>query len=519
MTRKKTLFSLLAGLLLSFLAEFAFLLTVGIREGGMPHPDWKHILAGFVIYTALILACGAGNGWAREKEAWRHPAGKPGKLNAYLKAVLIRVLFAADLLLFLYLCLEGHWNTYRTVFLIPAVLLAEIPLLRFRPGPKPDRLIHLLFYVWLVYAILYYVMIYRINWAETAPFDARALQKPGRDLLRIMGAFIFLFEIPRKPWKALVSAAVYVFLFAAKNVHGSPWLTDYMMLVLLADLAESPRKTAKVYFWSLLACVGLILAVYFRGWSVPMLRDRSGLTVNSFGLRHTNNVALMLMTLLMLGWYIRLQKKPFVSLAVLAAGTAGIWVLSTSRSSLIVLILFGILLLPWYFTVKKNRTGWLKLIVLAPPLAVAASVILTQLVPSMWGKIDNTFIARFFYPTIYLTDHPLTWMGSRDAANIVLDNLPWYLILRHGILSCALFFGMYTLVSVRFCRNRQWAELLLLLLIMVYSVMENPIIYISFGFVPLLVSENGSSGTKGVEKAPEPPNAEEDRISEGAAGK
>ena len=494
---KKYAFSLLAGLFLSVVVEISFLLFAE-NNGGLiiSHVSPMHILAGFLIYSALILACGAGNGWAREKQNWLIPAGETGHGKAVLKTVLIRVLFAADLLLLAYLFMEKSWNLYRMFFLIPLVLLAEIPLLRLRPGPDLDRMIQIIAYIWLIYAILYYMLIYRVNWSDTAPFNISHFQRPGRRIMQIAGAFLLLYEIPRRPRRAAVSAAVYIFLVAAYQVHGAPWLSNYMMFVLLANLFMSPRKTAKVFFWSLLACAGIILAVYFQGWSVPMLRDRSGLTVNSFGLRHTNNVALMLMTLLMLGWYIWLQKKPFVSLAVLAAGTAGIWVLSTSRSSVIVLILFVILLLPWYFTVKKNRTGWLKLVVLSPLLTVAASVILTQLVPSMWGKIDRTFIARFYYPTVYLSDHPLTWMGCRDAANIVLDSLPWYLILRHGMLSCALFFGMYTWASVRFCRNRQWAELLLLLLIMVYSVMENSPIYISSGFVPLLVAENGLFGTE-----------------------
>ena len=127
---------------------------------------------------------------------------------------------------------------------------------------------------------------------------------------------------------------------------------------------------------------------------------------------------------------------------------------------------------------------------LLPIVATAFSIGAMYLVPKSPVQAGQTYIYRFFYPYWVLRENGLTFFGTPglDRSSFVLDNLFCHVLCFYGLFSLILIVTLLCWTSSSFYRQEQYTELMMLALFMIYSVMENAMIYMPYGFVLLLLA-------------------------------
>ena len=113
---------------------------------------------------------------------------------------------------------------------------------------------------------------------------------------------------------------------------------------MLSNLAGTPRTTAKVILGSLLSVVAFVVAGFPVGWVTNKTVDfvYAG-TGNSLGMGHPNLAALMMLSLLLLLWYLWMKDHPIITAILSLPVALVVYLLTYSRTGIVCVALLPIL--------------------------------------------------------------------------------------------------------------------------------------------------------------------------------
>jgi hypothetical protein len=101
--------------------------------------------------------------------------------------------------------------------------------------------------------------------------------------------------------------------------------------------------------------------------------------------------------------------------------------------------------------------------------------------------VKGNFTSRFTIPYSTVSAYGLRLFGGAPQEYII-DNLFLHILVYYGIVPTIIIVGLLIWIGYQYFKNRQYNELVLLIIFMVYSLMENALIHMPFGFVTLLVA-------------------------------
>ena len=268
-------------------------------------------------------------------------------------------------------------------------------------------------------------------------------------------------------------------------------ISDFFTLVMLSNLAATPRTTAKVILGSLCSILVFVAIGFTTGWVTNKTVDfvYAG-TGYSLGMGHPNLAALIVLSILLLVWHLWLNNHPIITAIISLPLAVAVYLVTYSRTGAICLILLSLLGFYKLFSLKKSSKTAFGLLILLPIIAAAFSIITIYAVPKYSFQEGQTFSLRFIYPYWLLKDHGLPIFGSTviKQSDFIIDNLFCHLLIYYGIVSLILVIVLLSWTAWKYYKQEQYTELMMLGLFMVYSVIENALIYMPYGFTLLLLA-------------------------------
>lgn len=312
--------------------------------------------------------------------------------------------------------------------------------------------------------------------------------------LQLTGLFLLAVQFQRSPIRALITLLVNIPLFFVTLNSGTPLFSDFFTLIMLSNLAGTPRVTAKVVLGSLFSILAFISIGFPAGWvdDKPVAFAYAG-TGHSLGMGHPNLAALMLLSLLLLIWYLWLKDHPVITTIISLPAAICIYLITYSRTGAICILLLPPLGMYWRSMLRKQHKKGFILPALSTIAAAIFSIGTILFIPKGPVAIGHTFILRFTYPYMVLQEHGLSVFGSSniDWTSIVIDNLFYHILLCFGIVSLVIFLSILFWSAWKYYQQEQYSELILLSIMMIYSIMENALVYMPYGFVLLLLATPG----------------------------
>ena len=309
--------------------------------------------------------------------------------------------------------------------------------------------------------------------------------------LQIAGLLLIAVQFRFSPLRALITVFVNIPLYFVTVDSGSSLISDFFTLIMLSNIAASPRTTAKVVFGSLLSVVVFIIAGFPTGLVTNKTVDfpYAG-TGHSLGMGHPNLAALILLSILMLIWYLWLKDHSVLTAVISIPLAVGVYLITYSRTGAICIALLPFFCLYRTFLLKKKWNKGFAVSILSPVVAAGFSIGAIFAVPKAPVQEGHTFIIRFFDSFWMLKKYGLTLFGLPESeySYHVLDNLFCHSLIYYGLFSLALIFIILVWIAWKYYRQKQYAELMMLSLFMIYSIMENALIYMPYGFVLLLLA-------------------------------
>ena len=362
--------------------------------------------------------------------------------------------------------------------------------LRF-PGCCRVILMVLFYTVMILYFYQNHTLSGYIGWTQEGLDIFSPVSRQIHPWLQIVGLLLLAAQFRLSPARALFTLLINIPLHFVTLNTGSFLISDFFTLIMLSSLAGTPRTTAKVILGSLLSVVAFIAAGFPAGWVTNKTVDfvYAG-TGHSLGMGHPNLAALMVLALLLLIWYLWLKDRPIITISISLPVAIIVYLITYSRTGTICISLLPLFSLYRFFLQRKKHQKGFVLPTLFPIVAASFSIGAVFAIPKDLIAEGRTFIIRFIDPYWVLYRYGYTFFGSSevDRNYKIIDNLFCYILIYYGILSLALMIGLLLWVAWRFYRHAQYAELMMLAIFMVYSVMENAMIYMPYGFVLLLLA-------------------------------
>ena len=481
---KVILFALLVSLLLSGIYFFA---ERNDASAGTLIP-WRSAILGFLGFAVLFWLADRKRLPEREKDFFialhreAHPA-------AMMLEGIYQVALAAVFFLLFYLLARERWNLFLCLFCGIASLIcaAGMSLLEI-PAVCRKVLICFAYCVLLAYSAYNLTMFGYTALSEQGGVLFLPIVLQSQRWIHISGLILVILQFRTDARRALALCLTGLISYFVWRDSSLPLVLEFVASVLLSNLLGKPRTIAKVFLTAFLVFAAFLAAGLAAGWVENRMFyfDYAG-SVPSFGMGHSNLPALLLMSILLLVWYLWLAEHPVITFPVFWAAAAGIWFMTYCRTVVIVLVGFPLVNLICGIAVKRKMRRSLRVIAFLPLIFAALSVFCMYWIPVQ--KLFSTrgnFFARFYFPYLFIRDYGISIFGTTVRGNAVMDNLFLHLFSYFGVASVILVSGLLTWVGLQYCRNKQYNALVILVIIMVYSLMENAIIHQPFGFAAML---------------------------------
>ena len=275
-------------------------------------------------------------------------------------------------------------------------------------------------------------------------------------------------------------------------------LVELALFCVLADRART-RAIAGCWLAVYAAYVLLLAALLLSGavtstYAWPKLGSFSVPGV-SLGMGHPNSLALLILAMLLMAWYLWLKRSRAVTAILFAAAGLLIWYLTVCRTAALLALLFPLLetrLTTLRIRRPRQTLRWcaaLPFMLLCVSLGLTLALGVLRLAP--W--LDNIFGGRFTLAAEGFHTYPLTLLGQTLGATPILDNLYINLLLGAGGVPTALFLGAMCVMNTRLAQAGDTELLSVAILYLILGLMENAGLYLIFGFAPLLAASQGPS--------------------------
>ena len=366
--------------------------------------------------------------------------------------------------------------------------------LRF-PGYCRVILMVLFYTVMVLYSYQNHILSGYIGWTQEGLDIFSPLARQIHPWLQITGLLLLATLFRLSPVRALFTLLINIPLHFVTLTIGSFLISDFFTLIMLSSLAGTPRTTAKIIFAGLVSVAAFVVAGFPAGWVTNKTVDfvYAG-TGNSLGMGHPNLAALMLLSLLLLLWYLWLKDHPVITAIISLPVATGVYLITYSRTGAICIVLLPFFCLYRILLLKKGIKKGFILPSLLPAAVAIFSIVAIFAIPKGQYEQGHTFLIRFIDPYWLIRNNGLQIFGSAvsdiDKSIFVLDNLFCYLLVYYGIFSLILVLVMLFWTAWKYYNQEQYAELMMLGLFMIYSVMENALIHMPYGFVLLLLANN-----------------------------
>ncbi len=362
--------------------------------------------------------------------------------------------------------------------------------LRF-PGYCRVILMVLFYTIMVLYSYQGHILSGYIGWTQEGLDIFSPLARQIHPWLQIIGLLLLAAQFRLSPVRALFTLLINIPLHFVTLTIGSFLISDFFTLVMLSSLAGTPRTTAKVILGSLLSVVAFVAIGFPTGWVAdqPVTFDYAG-TGYSLGMGHPNLAALIMLSMLLLVWYLWLKDHPIITAIIFLPVAIGVYLITYSRTGAICIALLPFFCLYRILLLKKGLKKGFILPSLLPAASTIFSIVAIFAIPKVQYEKGHTFIIRFVDPYWLLRDHGLAIFGSSeiDPSVKILDNLFCHLMIYYGALALVLIIAMLFWTAWKYYKQEQYAELMILGLFMIYSVMENAMIHMPYGFALLLLA-------------------------------
>ena len=234
--------------------------------------------------------------------------------------------------------------------------------LRF-PGYCRFILMVLFYTVMVLYFYQNHILSGYIGWTQEGLDIFSPLARQIHPWLQIAGLLLLAAQFRLSTARALFTLLINIPLHFVTLTIGSFLISDFFTLVMLSSLAGTPRTTAKVILGSLGSILAFVAIGFLIGWvaNQTIWFEYAGYG-NSFGMDHPNLLALIILSILLLGWYLWLKEHPLITFAIFSPIAIGMYLLTYSRTGAVCIILTsffalftGILVLPTNILSTKKK--------------------------------------------------------------------------------------------------------------------------------------------------------------------
>lgn len=349
--------------------------------------------------------------------------------------------------------------------------------------------------LWIAYGLLIVYYIYNLSLFGYTAFSERGAEiflpiiRGTQKWMHIAGLILVIAQFRTDARRALGACVVGVLLYFVWQDSGLPLVMEFGVLMLLSNFLGKARTISKVT----LAAFGAYVAFLAIGLAVGWVENRTfsfeyATDVPAYGMGHSNLPALLLMSILLLIWYLWAADKPLITFVLFWGSASGIWFMTYCRTVAVVMAVFPIANLIRTWLCKRKAGKGMRIAVYLPLIFAAVSVALMFWLPTqtLFNAKGNSFL-RFTDPYRFAQDHGITMFGTTIRDSYVLDNVYLHLLMYFGIVGLAVTSGVLTWVGGEYYRNKQWAELTMLAIVLFYSLMENAVIHQPFGFAAMLI--------------------------------
>ncbi len=396
-------------------------------------------------------------------------------------------LLAAGVFYLLFFLLSGEqWGRGQAVFFGAVSMLCSAVLFT---AEIPQSLSKVASWIGYIVCILYFYYILAVHgytsWtAESQPVMIRVTDSAMR-WIRILGVLLLIYEFRANLRRAMLACLLTAMLFCTYQPNGRPLLIEFTGVIMLSNLLKNPKTSARIFLGALVLYAAFLLIGVRAGWlNMITMQFSYGQPSRAWGMNHTNLPPLVLMTILLLIWYLWLQKKPLATWLLFEAGAAVSWFLFYCRTAMVVMAVFPLLCTGGMLAERKGWKRPWRMLSLAPVLLALFSFAMLFFLPTLREIIkDRNFLARFEFPYTEMERSGLSWYRPEVNRELVIDNVFLHILFFYGILPAVILPFFMTLIGRRYARSNQHAELILLAAMMLYSLMENAVIHMPFGFV------------------------------------
>lgn len=486
---RKNIKVVLAALLLSLLLSgIYFIAERNVISSGVLIP-WRSAALGFAGFTILFWFAKEKRLAGREKDLFSTLSRDGRPAAALMEGICQAALAAVFFLLFYMLCRE-RWNLFFIMFFGVAALICSVALSNLEPPPICRRILSVFGYCVLLLYFIYNLTLH--GYTALSEHGVEILQPVIRETqgwIHIGGVILVIAQFRTDVRRALAVCLIGVILYFVWMDSGLPVILEFAVAVLLSNLLGKPGTIAKVILTAMLVYVACLACGIATGWVEirSFYFDYAG-WVSAYGMGHSNLPALLLMTILLLVWYLWMAERPVITAAVFWAAAAGIWFMTYCRTVVIVLAVFPLTNLLRVVLVRKKAERGLIVFVFLPLIFGALSVAGMFWIPTQkLFPTEGNFFLRFTDPYRFVQEYGITLFGTTIRGDRVIDDLFLHLLLFFGVASVVVICGLLTWVGLQHLRNRQYAELIILAILMFYSLMENALVRLPFGFAALLI--------------------------------
>lgn len=276
----------------------------------------------------------------------------------------------------------------------------------------------------------------------------------------------------------------------------------FMAAFVMLSYVVSFERISRVYLSTGAICLATLITACLLGLVKEARVYFSYGYSRSLGMAHPNNLAALVLNLLMLWGYRNIRKKRhgLVAAVSVVAGLL-IWEIAKSRTTFILILGFGVLVLILRFMELSKTTRWLKILKLSTVGVLAITAVLTTYWYRFTGSIlqDENMAVRFRSGYELTKQYGLHLFGSRiefigvqkawelGVPAVVLDTAYLNLPISHGIIPTVLFFALIVLLYRRLGKERNYALIMITTVFLVAGLMEKGVFMIMYDFALLAV--------------------------------
>jgi hypothetical protein len=277
--------------------------------------------------------------------------------------------------------------------------------------------------------------------------------------------------------------------FVTWRVSNEGWFF-WLVLFVVCGQGVRIKPLAQIAFIELILLFSFVVIQYNLGNAQDVASVRpDGKVRHTFGFSHPNNVGMYLLCLALSFSVLRFGKTPIPDLILLAAcGYINLTYLD-SRSTLVVFVLQGMILLIFYFIKNSSLQKAILFLFFCIALLVMVFSIFCMLFynpdDSLFSDLNDLLSRRLYLSNAYYklggvtlfgndysTYNTIYWENGK-AYNFVVDNAYCHILLRYGIVAFIIFVGAFYSLFYTFVKEVRWDALSFALILMsVYAFTE-----------------------------------------------